>query len=200
MGTHGPDVPTTIMTRRLLLHQYRVEDADLVMEAIEESRPELERWMPWAQYIHDAAQLRDEMPRNLERWANGEDHGYTIRRREDDRFLGSINYQNPNWEIPAFDLGYWMRSSETGKGYVSEAARALIQVAFRDLGAMRVQILCHDRNQRSRRVAEAVGGVLEGHTRNDSLLPDGELCGTVFYGLIRADEPVQRLLEDAPPT
>lgn len=125
MSEQRPEVPREILTDRLLLHRYREGDAELVFEAIEESRAELERWMPWASFIRDAQQFRDEMPRSLEAWERGENYGYTIRRREDDRLLGSINYQDPNWAIPRFDLGYWMRTSETGKGYVSEAVRGM---------------------------------------------------------------------------
>jgi RimJ/RimL family protein N-acetyltransferase len=195
MSEQRPDVPREILTERLRLHQYREEDAELVFEAIEESRAELERWMPWASFIRDAQQLRDDMPRSLEAWDRGEDYGYTIRRREDDRLLGSINYQDPNWAIPRFDLGYWMRTSETGKGYVSEAVRGLVRVAFGRLDATRVQIACDENNTRSVRVAEACGFQYEGRMRHDHRMPNDELISGVYYSLIDTDEAVRRLLE-----
>lgn len=195
MSDQRPEVPVEILTERLLLHRYRDGDSDEVFEAIEESRAELERWMPWAQYIQNTEQLREGLPHMLEMWERGEDYGYTIRRQEDNRILGSINnYQSPNWAVPSFDLGYWMRTSETGKGYVSEAVRELMRVAFGTLGAKRVQIACDENNTRSVRVAEACGFQYEGRLRHDDRLPNGELSNGVYYSLIDTDEAVRRLL------
>jgi RimJ/RimL family protein N-acetyltransferase len=200
MTEHAARVPTEILTERLLLHRYRDGDSDEVFEAIEESRADLERWMPWAQYIQDAEQLRQGLPQLLEMWETGRDHGYTIRRREDDRILGSINYQDPNWSVPSFDLGYWMRTSETGKGYASEAVRGLVRVAFGTLRAKRVQIVCAERNARSVRVAERVGFTREARLRNGERQPDGSLGDMLVYSLIDTDDAVRRLLSESEPT
>ena len=194
MSEQRPEVPREILTERLWLHQYREGDAELVFEAIEESRAELERWMPWASFIRDAQQLRDEMPRSLEAWERGEDYSYTIRRREDERLLGSINFQDPNWAIPRFDLGFWIRTSETGKGYVSEAVRGLVRVAFGTLGARRVMIGCDPANRRSVRVAEACGFVFEARLRNEIVYPGNDAGDLLIYSLIETDEAVRRLL------
>ncbi len=193
------EVPKEIVTERLLLHVYREVDSDQVFEAIEESRAELETWMPWAQYIQDAEQLRQGVPHELELWEAGQNYGYTIRRREDDRLLGSINYQDPNWTVPSFDLAYWMRTSETGKGYVSEAVRGLARVAFGKLGARRVHIACDENNARSVRVAESCGFRYEGRMRHDDRLPSGELSNGLYFSLIDTDEAVQRLLAEPEP-
>jgi RimJ/RimL family protein N-acetyltransferase len=195
MGEQDAVVPGEILTERLLLHAYREEDSEQAMAAIEESRAELEYWMPWAQYIRDAAQLRQEFPQQRELWETGRDYGYTIRRRADDRFLGSINFQDPNWAVPSFELGYWMRTSETGKGYVSEAVRGMVRVAFGTLGARRVQIACDENNIRSVRVAEAVGFQYEGRLRQDDRLPNGQLSNGLYYSLIDTDAVVRDLLE-----
>jgi RimJ/RimL family protein N-acetyltransferase len=113
--------------------------------------------------------------------------------------LGSINYQDPNWAIPRFDLAYWMRTSEAGKGYVSEAVRGLVRVAFGMLGAKRVQIVCDENNTRSARVAESVGFHYEGRMRHDDRMPGGELSNGVYYSLIDTDEAVRRLLAESEP-
>ena len=187
-------IPDRIETERLLLHAFRAEDAEQVLEAVDESREEIGRWMSWPPYLTEAEQSRREAGRSRERWEAGKSFDYTIRRRADDRFLGAIMIEDPNWAVPSFNLAYWIRTSETGKGYVSEAVRAVTRTAFAALGAKRVQILCDEGNVRSARVAEAAGFRLEGVLRNEDRRPDGTLGSTQSWSLIDTDEVVRRLL------
>jgi RimJ/RimL family protein N-acetyltransferase len=194
MSDHTAEVPEQIQTERLLLHPFRAEDAEQVLEAVDESRAEVGRWMPWPPWLTEAEQSRQESVRSHERWEARTGFDYTIRRRDDGRFLGAISIQDPNWAIPSFDLGYWMRTSETGKGYTSEAVRAVTRMLFEVLGAKRVQIVCDQGNTRSIRVAQTCGFQFEGRMRHDDRLPNGELGNGVYYSLIDTDDAVSRLL------
>jgi RimJ/RimL family protein N-acetyltransferase len=189
-----PQVPREIVTERLLLHAFRAEDAEQVLEAVNESRDEVGRWMSWPPYLTEAEQSRQEADRSRARREAGESFDYTIRRRDDGRFLGAVMIENPNWAVPSFSLAYWIRTSGQGKGYVSEAVRAVTRMAFAALGAKRVEISCDERNTRSMRVAEACGFQYEGRMRQDDRLPNGELSNDVYYSLINTDETVRRLL------
>ncbi len=84
-----------------------------------------------------------------------------------------------------FEIGYWIRTSETGKGYITEAVNALTVYGFGELKADRIFIRCDDRNPASARVAEKAGYQLEGIMRNDSLANDGSLRSTRLYARIR---------------
>lgn len=189
-----PKAPREIVTERLLLHTFRAEDAEQVLEAVDASRDEIGRWMSWPPYLTEAETSRQEADRSRARREAGESFDYTIRRRDDDRFLGAVSVENPNWAVPSFSLAYWIRTSEQGKGYVSEAVRAVTRMAFAALGARRVEISCDERNTRSIRVAEACGFQYEGRMRHDDRLPNGELGNDVYYSLIDTDEALQRLL------
>lgn len=194
-----PRTPDRIETERLLLHTFRAEDAEQVLEAVNESRNEIGRWMSWPPYLTEADTSRQEAGRSRERWEAGQSFDYTIRRRDDDRFLGAISIEEPNWEVPSFSLAYWIRTSEQGKGYVSEAVRAVAGMAFAVLGAKRVQILCDEGNVRSARVAEAAGFQREGRLRNDDRRPDGTLGSSLCYSLIDTDETVREFLSSSKP-
>jgi RimJ/RimL family protein N-acetyltransferase len=193
------EVPREIRTERLLLHTYRVEDAETVIEAVDESRAEVGRWKPWVPYLREAEQSRTEARRSWDRWEAREDFALTIRRTEDNRFLGGTGLHSPDWTVPSFEIGYWIRTSEAGKGYVSEAVRGLLRVAFGVLGAKRVEIFCDEGNIRSIRVAEVVGCQLEGRLRNEDRLPSGELGNTLVYSLIDTDEATRHLVTGQPP-
>lgn len=199
MSERRPEVPQEILTERLLLHTFRAEDAEQVLEAVDESRDEIGRWMSWPPYLTEAEQSRQEAGRSRDRWEAGKSFDYTIRRRADARFLGAVMIEDPNWAVPSFSLAYWIRTSEQGKGYVSEAVRAVTGMAFAVLGAKRVQVVCDEQNSRSARVAESVGFQYEGRMRQDDRLPNGELSNGLYYSLIDTDEAVGRLLARSEP-
>ena len=89
--------------------------------------------------------------------------------------------------MPRFEIGYWVRTSRVGRGYVQEAVRAIARMAFDVLGAARLEILCNDRNVRSWRVAERCGFTLEGVLRSHAREVDGTLRDTRVYARLPAD-------------
>ena len=196
-----PRIPDRIETEWLVLRPPRESDAEAVIEAIGESRAELTTWMAWAPYMRTVEDARRWARRVNDAWDDPEREDFTIGMylRESGRFLGGTGYHRPRWEVPSLDIGYWMRTSETGKGYVRETVEALTRVGFGQLGLKRLVITCAATNDRSRRVAEACGYQLEATLRNHDRLPDSSLRDTLVYSLIDTDETVRRLLAGAAP-
>ncbi len=91
------------------------------------------------------------------------------------------------WAIRAFEIGYWIRTSAEGHGYVTEAVQLLTALAFEHLGANRVEIQADPYNARSWRVPERLGFPLEGTLR--CFRPDvsGKPSDRRIYALIRED-------------
>jgi RimJ/RimL family protein N-acetyltransferase len=108
--------------------------------------------------------------------------------------VGGTGLHRMDWAVPRFEIGYWVRRSFEGKGYVSEAVRALTRLAFETLRARRVEIHCSHRHQRSQRVAERCGFVLEGRLRNHRRETTGELRDTLVYALLPSDPATQAIL------
>lgn len=95
-----------------------------------------------------------------------------------------------NWDLPEFAVGYFVDRDHEGRGYVSEAVRAALELAFDVLGAARVRLSCNQTNLRSVRVAERCGFVREGHlrqTRPKHMLPDGTPSGDLIFGMLRSE-------------
>ena len=192
-----PPIPDRIETERLVLRLPSVEDAEAVIDAIDESRAELTEWMAWAPYMRTVEDARNWARRVGDAWDDpeGVDLPIGIFLREGGRFLGGTGYHRAKWEIPSVDIGYWMRTSETGKGYVRETVNALTRVGFGRLGLRRMVITCAATNDPSRRVAEACGYQFEARLRNHDRLPDGSLRDTLVYSLIDTDETARALVE-----
>ncbi|HET9494837.1 MAG TPA: GNAT family N-acetyltransferase, partial [Chloroflexia bacterium] len=84
-------------------------------------------------------------------------------------------------------IGYWIRPTAVGRGYVTEAVKLLTAFALDVLEAKRVEILCDERNVPSANVARRAGYVLEGVRHNDSLDTAGNVTSTMFFSRVPGD-------------
>jgi ribosomal-protein-alanine N-acetyltransferase len=107
--------------------------------------------------------------------------------RETDEFVAQIYVGPVNWDLPEFEIGYFVDRDHEGQGFVTEAVRATLQFIFESLRAHRVRLRCDDTNVRSYRVAECCGFVREGHVRENKRNPDGTLSGTLYFGMLRSE-------------
>lgn len=95
-----------------------------------------------------------------------------------------INQINRTHQIG--NLGYVVRSSRTGEGIATEAARLVAQYGFEKLGLQRIEIVVHKDNSPSLKVAEKLGALKEVLLRNRVLL-HGVPCEAYLHSLIPSD-------------
>jgi len=107
--------------------------------------------------------------------------------RETDEFVAQVYVGPVNWDLPEFEIGFFVDRDHQGQGYVTEAVQAAMGFIFEHLGAHRVRMECDDTNERSWRVAERCGMIREGHIRENKVNADGTLSGTLHFGLLREE-------------
>lgn len=178
------EVPTELRTERLLLRPFRAGDGVALQEALAESIPELRRhlwFLPWVAEdpTPQSAELR--CRRAAAAFMSRSDLPYLAFECASGRLVGSVGLHRTDWQLPKTEVGYWVRSSEAGKGYVSEGVNALVAWAFEGLGAVRVELVTDESNTASRRVAERCGFTLEGVLRHTMRAPDGGLRNGCIY-------------------
>ena len=186
------DVPERLLTRRLVLRCPRPGDGPAVNEAVTVSLDELRPWMPWAQ----AAPTLDESEANVRgaqaKFLLRSDLVYAIWEHDgqgvETRLVGGSGLHRIDWSVPRFEIGYWRRSGEQGRGLVTEAVLALSRMAFDVLRAQRVEIRMDAVNTASWKVAERAGFTLEGVLRRDTLAVDGRVRDTRVYSRVRGVE------------
>jgi RimJ/RimL family protein N-acetyltransferase len=98
-------------------------------------------------------------------WLRGTAAGFAMA-DPDDRFAGTIDLRISPLDPVTGELGYSAAPWVRGKGYTSEAARAICAYGFERLALGRIVWRAHVGNNSSRRVAEKVGFVIEGVQRN----------------------------------
>jgi RimJ/RimL family protein N-acetyltransferase len=170
---------------RVIVRPLREEDAAAVQEAIADSREHLRPWMPFADQTFDES--RAWINSSRAQWILRQAMNCGIFEAATDRLLGVIGLKVHSWEIPSFEIGYWLRKSAEGHGYMTEAARLLTDFAFNNLKANRVEIQCDERNTHSANVARRLGYVQEGRLRNETQAPDGSVRNTLIFSKIPED-------------
>jgi RimJ/RimL family protein N-acetyltransferase len=175
-------IPEHITTPRLVLRCWQGADAPALRVAIDASLAELRQWLVWA--VTEPTPV-EELTLRLEgfahRFRNADgDWGFGLFERGARTVLGSVGLHRRD-APDALEIGYWLRTDAMGRGFATEAVRALTEVALTQSGAARVEIRCDPRNVRSIAVARRAGfrhlTTLAGNTTT----PSGEPRDTMVW-------------------
>ena len=182
-------IPESFETERLLLRPFSIADAPQLHEALVESIDQLREnlwFLPWVaeqQTIQSAeARCRKAQGNFLLRL----DLPYLVFERTSGRLVASAGLHRTDWALPKTEVGYWVRTSQLGKGYATEAVNALTSWALQGLRAKRVELVTDELNFGSRAVALRCGFQLEGVLRNTAQATDGQLRNTCLYAKLPA--------------
>ncbi|MEO7003183.1 MAG: GNAT family protein [Ktedonobacterales bacterium] len=176
-----------LVGERVVIHPYRVADAQTLYDTIQASHAHLARWLPWVNQHTDVDYTRDVIIHMDARRLLGETLDLGIYERATDRLIGGIGLHPRDWAVPYYEIGYWLASTAVSKGYMTEAARLLTTYAFETLGAGRVEIRCDARNERSAHVARRMGYTQEALLRHNLPAADGTLRSTLIFSLLRSE-------------
>ncbi|MGF1763226.1 GNAT family N-acetyltransferase [Aliivibrio kagoshimensis] len=169
-------------TERLKLVPPSMDLQPQLLEAIVESQSELSVYLPWVPYALTEEESIEEMKRAINNFENFEGElRHLIIEKCSGRLVGAIGLIIRDKSVPFFEIGYWLRSSCVGLGYMTEALNRLEEKAFVELKANRVEIKAAEENIKSWSIAKRCGYAFEGTLRNDRRLPSGELNNTVVY-------------------
>lgn len=178
------DIPEAVDTPRLALRATRAGAGADINAAFAESRDHLRPWMPWARNPMSVEQSEEHCRTMQARWHAREELDFCFHSREDGVLVGKGGLHTIDWGVPKFEIGYWIRSSRTGRGFATEAALGLVELARAHLGALRIEITSDARNAASRRVAEKCGFALEGIRRRSRRDAEGGLADSCMYARV----------------
>jgi len=168
-----------ITTMRLVLRE--ITENDLENHARLFSNPDAVR------YLYDADMTTEELRAHLTRrlW-----HGVPIEGawcnlavEHDGVYVGEVGLGTLSTVHRSFELGYVFLPEYQGLGFATEAARAMTDVAFRDLRAHRVIARLDARNDASRHLLERLGFRHEAHLVSNEFVK-GEWCDELIFAML----------------
>ncbi|MFJ2441142.1 MULTISPECIES: GNAT family N-acetyltransferase [unclassified Streptomyces] len=174
--------PVTLTTERLLLRVPASDDIDTVYAACQD--PDTQRWTT-VPSPYRRRHAEDYVERLVpDGWRGDTAYTFGVRPLGGGPLIASVSLQFPRsgtWEV-----GYWTAREHRGRGYMTEAVRAVSHWAFTTLDAVRVEWRAEAGNLGSRAVAEKAGFVVEGTLRG-GLLHRGTVRDCWIGGLLPHD-------------
>jgi RimJ/RimL family protein N-acetyltransferase len=110
-------------------------------------------------------------------------------RTEGDSLVGVVSLHQIDRDRLSAELGYWIGVPWWGRGYATEAARALVRYGFDELGLHKIHAHYLTRNPASGKVLERIGMQREGLLREE-VRKWGRFEDVVVCGLLRGDPRV----------
>jgi RimJ/RimL family protein N-acetyltransferase len=162
-----------IETERLRLVSTRLEDAENAFEAFTEKVTARMFPKPSKSIEETEEWIRSAIKKN----EGGEQWQFTIFNKSGGAFVGMGGIHNIDTDTP--ELGIWLAERAWGNDYGKEAMAATVRWANENLGFKYVRYPVDKDNLPSRKVAEFLGGVIEGEYREPNAR--GEMMDLVEY-------------------
>lgn len=174
----------TLETERLILRQFRPEDAELMFQNWA-SNPEVSRFLTWAPHP-DAEMTKSLINDWIGRYSELSYYNWVIELKEINEIIGNISVVKLDEKIEAAEIGYCMGQAWWGRAIMPEALRAVMAYLFDEVGLNRVAA-CHDgNNPKSGRVMQKAGMKFEGILRAAGINQQG-ICDMVWYSMLKTE-------------
>ena len=172
-----------LTTERLIIRPPQRSDAVALNAAILESMVELRKYMIWANQIPSLADTQNNIENAIQLIKANMDIRFLIFSK-DNAFVGASGLHKIDWQIKKAEIGYWIRTSMSGKGLMTEAVEAIANYGFNELGLRRIEIIVSGSNSKSKHIPERLGFTLEGRLRNHRINNDGTIDDTLYYAKV----------------
>jgi len=170
----------------VIVRSFRPADAEHLHAAVRESIDEVAPYETWCH----AGYTLDEASEYVDWWIEARErrmaYYYVVEDKKSEHFLGVCGLSDYSTEHRHAMLGYWIRTSWTGRGVATQAARRVCEAGFSDLDLIRISIMVPIGNPASGRVARKLGATQEGLLRSELILPAGP-TNVIAYGLLAGE-------------
>ena len=176
--------PETIETDRLILRGFKMDDADSMMR----------NWVSddniQGMYGEPSYKTKGEVEalisRFIKRCQGGYSYRWAIIEKTSGECIGQAAYFLVNSSGAFGEIEYCIGTAYQGKGYATEAAKAVIDFGFKRAGFNKVQICVRPSNTPSKRVIEKCGFTYEGALR-DYFMINGQFEDRLYYSILKEE-------------
>lgn len=170
-----------IETERLLLRRINQNDVEEVLAL--RGNPETMKYIPrpLAKTKEEAlvhiAMIEEKIENNT-----GINWGITI--KGSNKIIGIIGHYRIQPENHRAEIGYMSLPKYNGKGYITEAIKAVVEYGFEQMNLHSIEAVINPGNKASERVLQKNGFVKEAHILENELW-EGKFWDTVIYSLLK---------------
>ena len=177
-----------IETPRLIMRTLRLEDAVSITRNI--GNLNVSRWLLVVPYPYRKKDAINWLKKNREkaRKRKKDDYSFGIELKAEHVIIGGIGIHHIDKYHGRAEIGYWLGQDYWRKGYGSEALKAILNFAFKELKLRRLEAGVYVGNPSSGKLLEKYGFKKEG-TKKQAVRckADGKLKDEYIYGLLKRD-------------
>ena len=165
----GGNMPK-LETERLKLRAIKRSDIDDIYEY--SNNPQTSQYLLWSphQSIYTTQEFVDII---ISKYKSREYHDWAIVLKKSNKMIGTCGFTRIDAETRIVELGYVLNPSYWGNGYATEAVNIVLDFAFNELDANRVEAKFIQGNDASLAVMKKVGMTFEGYQR-DAIVSKGK--------------------------
>mgnify|MGYP000129661966 CR=1 FL=1 len=170
-----------ITTKHFTIDDLQLSDALALSKLMVENKSRFERDFPatLAQNLSETASI-EYIQRKQKENASKTEFTWAIRDNKTNKVAGLIILKELDWEKGIGEFAYCIGAAFEGRGWVTRIIKELTTYAFAELGLRTLQIIAHETNMASIRVAEKCGfiwqkKILKAHTPPNGIALDMEL-------------------------
>lgn len=151
----------------------------LMVEAALESVEQINPWMDWCTEKFSLESANAFIALQIENRKQARAYEFSV---FDDQgnLIGGGGVNNINYECNLANIGYWVRTSQAGKGYGTATLKALVAWAREHTKLNRLEVVVATENYASQRVALKSGATLEGIAKS-RLFNNGQYFDAKMY-------------------
>ena len=166
-----------------LLRPLQISDFDNLLDIATENR-NLFQFFPKA--VYSKTLLRDYIDNAMEERKNKTRYYFIIFDKKKNTYAGSTGFLNISNADSRVEIGAtWIGKDFQRTGLNRNCKFLLLNYAFEELGAERVELKTDERNTKSRNAIEKIGGKFEEILRSHTLMHGGYRRNTVYYGILK---------------
>jgi RimJ/RimL family protein N-acetyltransferase len=175
--------PSPLVTERLSLRFLTPADVDDVHAY--QSREDVCRYLPYT--VRDRETVTEKVAQFAQaRTLSAEHDFWQLALDRDGRVIGDLYFTIASVAHQTGEIGWSMHPDHHGRGYMTEAAGAVLQLAFTEIGLHRVMARLDARNDGSAALCRRLGMRQEAHFLQDDWCK-GEWTDTLVFGLLAAE-------------
>lgn len=177
-----------LSTPRLLLRPHRVDDWPALYAYV--NHPEVLRYRPDGERTPQDLQAHVQHLVAAQQRRPRTSYHFALILATDDLLIGWCGLSLKDTSGQIAELGYDLAYHHWGKGYATEAARAVVTCGFTHLRLHRIFAECHPANTASQRVMQKSGMSYEGTLRKNVWIK-GSWWDTCIYGILEEEWPAR---------
>lgn len=193
------ELPIKLETKRLTIRKYEKSDGIVFYRLLESdnNREYLKEHVDEATTVKTEEEAEIRVRTLAADWVARTRFVMGIWLKSSRNYIGQIWIQPNKWEVPSFELGWFLGQSYQGQGIATEAVKAAIRFLFHHLKAHKIIVRTRDDNIKSYKLAERCGFSKEGHLREHSIKKNGDRVGLFCYGMLKNEFEARNIKEES---